>query len=80
MPFASLQNVAQLQEEVREARQELEHIGTQTLTTATGARQDIRQGGKTTQDAVTDIKNKIQSVHRDLAFKITYVKDDLHAC
>lgn len=65
------ESVGQLKDEVREARDELEHLGTQTLTTATGARQDIRQGGKATQDAMTDIKNKIQSVHRDLATQIT---------
>ncbi|XP_045115374.1 uncharacterized protein LOC123506974 isoform X2 [Portunus trituberculatus] len=65
------ESVGRLQDEVREAREDLEHLGTQTLSTATSARQDIRQGGKATQDAVTDIKNRIQSVHRDLALQIT---------
>lgn len=63
----------QLQVEVKEAKEDLEDLGSQTLTVAEEARQGVQEAGKTAQEAVEEIKSSIQSLHLDLAAKITYV-------
>lgn len=65
------QNVKQLQETVQEAKEELEDLGSQTLTVAEEARKEVQEMGKTTQDAVEGIRSSLQSLHNDLATKIT---------
>lgn len=66
-------SVGELQDEVRETREELEDLSLQALTAEAETREVMQKEGKITNDAVRDIKNKIQLVHQDLSLKITSV-------